>query len=192
MTTSAVLAARALRRLQVTAAGGTPSGASQADAEQALTDLHLSWRANGLTVPALPLDERFDQGIVAMLAVRLSEDYGKQPGPVLIRDANEGRRQIAAAFFAVPASRFDDALTSTGHDYGDGVLLGQSDDNYSAWQASTAYVLRRYVVNGANLYECIVAGTSASSGGPTGTDSSITDGTVTWSFVSINGEPPDA
>jgi hypothetical protein len=35
-------------------------------------------------------------------------------------------------------------------------------------------------MNGYTIYQCTVAGTSASSGGPTGDGSSVTDGTVTW------------
>lgn len=51
------------------------------------------------------------------------------------------------------------------------------------WEADTAYSIGDVVVNDACIYSATVAGTSASSGGPTGTDSSITDGTVTWSYV---------
>jgi hypothetical protein len=39
------------------------------------------------------------------------------------------------------------------------------------------------VVNGGNVYTCTVAGTSAASGGPTGTGASIADNTVTWQFI---------
>lgn len=55
-----------------------------------------------------------------------------------------------------------------------------------AWQASTAYALSAYVVNGGNLYRCTVAGTSAASGGPTGTNTSgIVDNTAQWGFASF-------
>jgi len=54
----------------------------------------------------------------------------------------------------------------------------------SAWTASTAYALNDEVKNGSNqIYKCISAGTSAGSGGPTGTSSSITDGGVTWQYI---------
>jgi hypothetical protein len=42
-----------------------------------------------------------------------------------------------------------------------------------AWQGSTAYVVNAAVVNGPNVYVCTVAGTSAATGGPAGTTSSI-------------------
>lgn len=53
----------------------------------------------------------------------------------------------------------------------------------TAWASSTAYTLgtRRY--NGSNVYAVATAGTSAASGGPTGTGSGITDGTVVWNYV---------
>ena len=52
-----------------------------------------------------------------------------------------------------------------------------------AWAGSTAFALSDRVVNGGNGYQCITAGTSASSGGPTGTGSSISDGTAEWKYV---------
>jgi hypothetical protein len=55
--------------------------------------------------------------------------------------------------------------------------------NNPAWTALTAYTANMYVSNGGNSYRCKVAGTSASSGGPSGTGTAITDGTVTWTYV---------
>lgn len=51
------------------------------------------------------------------------------------------------------------------------------------WAGSRAYVLNEMAHNGGNLYRVTTAGTSAASGGPTGTGASITDGGVTWTFV---------
>ena len=48
------------------------------------------------------------------------------------------------------------------------------------WLATTAYVVGDYVANSGRVYICIVAGTSAGSGGPSGTGSAIVDATVTW------------
>lgn len=53
----------------------------------------------------------------------------------------------------------------------------------SAWVGSASYVLDDRVTNGGNIYQCTIAGTAASSGGPTTEDVAITDGTVTWTFV---------
>jgi lysophospholipase L1-like esterase len=52
-----------------------------------------------------------------------------------------------------------------------------------AWKASTAYAVGQQVFNATSVYRCTVAGTSASSGGPTGSSSSITDGSVTWAYM---------
>ena len=190
MTTNAVLATRALKRIRVIGAEEDPAAADQADVIQALVDMHASWTADGLTVPGLPLETRFDQAVIAMLAVRVAGDFGRALDEVLVRDARRGERQVKAAFFGVPASRFDDAVKNTGHNYSDGIILGQSEENYSNWQASSAYRLREFVINNADLYECITAGTSAASGGPTGNSSFIADGTVTWVWRRIVGEPP--
>lgn len=52
------------------------------------------------------------------------------------------------------------------------------------WAGSTAYGLNALVLNDSGkTYVCITPGTSASSGGPTGTGSSISDGTVTWKYL---------
>lgn len=58
-------------------------------------------------------------------------------------------------------------------------LVGQN------WAASTAYLVDQHVINDSGkCYKCTVAGTSAASGGPTGTAvSGITDGTATWGYV---------
>jgi uncharacterized phage protein gp47/JayE len=52
-----------------------------------------------------------------------------------------------------------------------------------AWAPTTGYVVGQRVFNGSRAYQCTVAGTSAGSGGPTGTGSAITDGTVTWRYL---------
>lgn len=53
----------------------------------------------------------------------------------------------------------------------------------SAWAGSTAYSIgARVHVNG-NVYNCVTNGTSASSGGPSGTGTNITDGSAAWDYV---------
>jgi hypothetical protein len=52
-----------------------------------------------------------------------------------------------------------------------------------AWAGSTAYAVGHLRRNGTNMYECLVAGTSAGAGGPSGTSSSgIVDGTCEWGY----------
>ena len=106
---------------------------------------------------------------------------------ILMRDADRGWDALCAAFIAVPPSTFDDPLKHTGHYADYGFIIGEPDDPYSDWEASTDYALRDFTINNKMLYECITAGTSASSGGPTGTEASITDGTVTWCWRRVVG-----
>jgi hypothetical protein len=55
------------------------------------------------------------------------------------------------------------------------------------WRASTLYKLNAIRSNGGNLYQATQAGTSAVSGGPTGT-TTANDGTVVWTYI---GADPD-
>ena len=55
-----------------------------------------------------------------------------------------------------------------------------------AWLASTAFSVGDRASNGANTYVATTAGTSAASGGPTGTGTGIADGSVVWAFEGIN------
>lgn len=51
------------------------------------------------------------------------------------------------------------------------------------WAGSTAYSLGQKIVNGGNAYYCTSTGTSAASGGPSGTGTGITDGTCVWKYI---------
>lgn len=51
-----------------------------------------------------------------------------------------------------------------------------------AWVGSTSYSVGTYRTNGGDVYVCTTAGTSASSGGPTGTGSGIADGSCVWNY----------
>ena len=58
------------------------------------------------------------------------------------------------------------------------------DVNFAAtpWTASTTYKVGDLVRNNNNVYECDTDGTSASSGGPSGTGTNITDNSTRWDF----------
>lgn len=53
----------------------------------------------------------------------------------------------------------------------------------TAWAAETGYTEADYATNGGRLYVCTTTGTSAASGGPTGTGTAIEDGTCEWDYV---------
>jgi hypothetical protein len=61
----------------------------------------------------------------------------------------------------------------------DGGVLWQSLTT-AAWASSTLYNAGDYVTNGGLLYVATAPGTSAGSGGPSGSGTGITDNTVTW------------
>lgn len=67
-------------------------------------------------------------------------------------------------------------------------IQGPVSQAASAWQASTAYALNAYVTNGGRVYQATTGGTSAGSGGPTGTGSGISDNTVVWAYRHDVGE----
>lgn len=53
----------------------------------------------------------------------------------------------------------------------------------TAWAALTPYIVGDRRTNFNRAYQCITAGTSAGSGGPTTTATDITDGTVHWKYL---------
>lgn len=62
----------------------------------------------------------------------------------------------------------------------------------SAWAGATTYALGARVTNGGGVYQNIQAGTSAGSGGPTGTFPDVTsDGSCLWTFVGLGGAAAD-
>jgi len=63
------------------------------------------------------------------------------------------------------------------------ISSGDSYPGAPQWTGSTAYSVGNLVLNGAGIYICTTAGTSAASGGPTGTGTGITDGSVVWNYV---------
>lgn len=53
----------------------------------------------------------------------------------------------------------------------------------AAWAGTTGYVVGNRVKNNSRIYECASPGTSAGSGGPTGTATGIPDGTCSWNYL---------
>lgn len=186
MATAQQITTRALKRLSLYAAGESPAAADVVDGVEALNAMIASWEARGLSGDVLPLDARFEQGVVAMLAVRLAEDYGVKVGDVLARDADDGWKQIQGAFFAVPESRFEGPLKNVGVNAVYSIITGDPS-NYDEWVADTEYTVRTHATLNGNLYECVTGGTSGSTG-PSGTGSAITDGTVTWCWRRVTGD----
>jgi parallel beta-helix repeat protein len=57
------------------------------------------------------------------------------------------------------------------------------------WKGTTVYTIGQYVHNDGNIYIADMNGTSAGSGGPTGTGSDIVDGTTRWDYVAPFWQP---
>ncbi len=57
------------------------------------------------------------------------------------------------------------------------------------WAITTPYVIGQTVLNDTlKRYVCVIAGTSAGAGGPTGTGTAIVDGTATWNYAGATQE----
>ncbi len=52
----------------------------------------------------------------------------------------------------------------------------------AGWQPNVAVMAGQYAVNGGSTYLYVTSGTTAASGGPTGAETAIQDGTAVWSF----------
>lgn len=91
-----------------------------------------------------------------------------------------GQRAFEGAFECIKAG------TSTT----DAALGPKGTTNGLPWLASTAYTLGTERANAGKVYIVTTAGTSAASGGPTGTGSGIVDGTVVWALGGIPDETP--
>lgn len=184
MATATEIAKKALKRLGIVNAGETPSAVDVKDAVDAFADMVSSFESRVLTGDVLPFDSRFDAGLVAMLAESIAEDYSITPGPVLKRDAKDAWRAIKAHYTFVPNSKFDLSLTQNSVNAQQRILSGSVMGD-PVWSGLTSFKVRSFVTNNSNRYECVTGGISASSGGPTGTGSEISDGTVVWCWRGV-------
>jgi hypothetical protein len=110
------------------------------------------------------------------------------PTQLVTFDDSTGRAGYGTATaFATPAGRFllfcDEANgLFTWSETGDAWTQAVGSTT-QLWQPSTFYAVGNRVVLGGNVYECDTAGTSHTSGGPTGTGADIADGTAQWDYV---------
>lgn len=178
MSSSADIVTRALKRIRVIDANETPAAEDASNGLEALNAMVASWAAKGVNVSSdIPLPAKHEAGIIALLAVRLSSDYGADVSQQLAIDARDGWFSLQADYIRAPDATFDTALTKMpSQRY---VTFG----GRAAWRPVTAYGLNEQVTNAGNVYQVTTAGTSGTGNGPTGTDASITDGSVVWMWV---------
>ena len=96
--------------------------------------------------------------------------------------ASASGADIVVTASAVTGINDGDGFKST--DVGRLLSIGHQADD---WAASTAYAVGVVKANSNNVYECIRAGTSDGSGGPSGEGDEIKDNTCTWKFVADGG-----
>jgi hypothetical protein len=179
VSSSAQIVTRALKRLSLVAPGEDPAAADAEDGLAALNAMLAGWAADGINVsPDVPLPAKHEEGVVALLAVRLAPDFGREAPAQVHADADKGMARLQSDYISAPLASFDCALRGMPSI---GLIATATVDD---WAVSTAYLEFDRVEANRKIYECIVAGTSASSGvGPQANSDEITDGTVTWRFL---------
>ena len=108
----------ALKRFRVLAGNETASSVDAADALTALNEMMFALKFEGadtqwdeaVLTTTFPLDDAHSQGVKAMLAVRLAEEYGKPVGAVLARDAANGLTGLRNDYGIIEDMQLDDAL----------------------------------------------------------------------------------
>tara|TARA_R110000787_G_scaffold91459_2_gene192792 strand:+ start:12443 stop:14893 length:2451 start_codon:yes stop_codon:yes gene_type:complete len=88
------------------------------------------------------------------------------------------------AFTASAITGINDGAGFQATDIGRLITVGHQA---TAWAASTAYAVLAIVRNSGNVYECIKAGTSEGSGGPSSEGDEIVDDGATWKYLRDGG-----
>lgn len=180
MSSSSDIVKRALKRLGIVAPGEDVDAADASDGNAALNAMIAAWQNHGIDIaPDVPIASRHEDGMVALLAVRLAPDYGKTVSADIRAEADRGWSGLLAEYHRVPNAQFDPALTNTPTQVS---YIGINPP--LSWEPQTAYTIGDRRQYRGRIYECTVAGTSAALVGPTAR-TTATDGTVTWSFVEV-------
>jgi len=130
---------RALQRLSLLVGGESADTGDAEIARSAFEGLVNGWLADGLSVTnsagtavvladyaladAFPISEVHFEGVAAMLAVTISDDFEVQPKPLVMKDARRGEQRIYAAFMPSMVTKVDRALNRL-----DNSLLWPSQD----------------------------------------------------------------
>lgn len=123
MTTAYSLVKGALRLIAVIASGEEPTASDMADGIEALNQMAqalrddgigLSWVDIALSTEEIPVAASHIKALKYLLAVDLAPEYGVQPSPFVISQAEGGYRALQAAFTIVPDATFDTGLASIG------------------------------------------------------------------------------
>lgn len=142
-----------------------------------------TFRANGADTPTVKTEFRISH-VKLSLGGMLPRNYG---GGALV-DATANRMRPLRWYGELPTwgdyidgDRVDDIAPAVGNPQG--WVCTTAGALASAWQATTAYAIGDWVENDSGkIYICDQAGTSAGSGGPTGTGADIVDNTARWDY----------
>lgn len=119
--TMRAITTRAMQRLKILQPGQVPDANEIAIVNDALNGMMHGWRKKGVdtehTTLALggtfPLDEAFEEGVSALLAVHMSPEYGKQVDAMTAHDARECWTDLLAEYVVmVTSASFDSVLTN--------------------------------------------------------------------------------
>ena len=111
MATTSAIITRAFRRLNIIRPNASPSATQAQYGLDAFNEMIDSWIGSGVDVTAdLPLAAKYELGLVALLAMRLSGDYGIEPPPQLAIDARDGWLTLQAGYITAPTADYPDGL----------------------------------------------------------------------------------
>lgn len=185
MATANEIATRALRRLGVVDATEDPAAHDVQFCTDMLASIIAEWDVYGMAGEVQPLDARFEKGLIAVLAVSVAETFNKEPGPILMRDAEAGEESLMSAFVPVRSQKIDNALLRMSGGPFNGGCRALPAPGIQEWQAGVDYRLGVEVYSGSYIYRATQGGVSSVA--PTGTESAITDGGVIWQFDRVYG-----
>ena len=113
MATAEDIITGALSRLAILRIGGVPSAAQSRSGLQALNAMVNAWYADGVQLDlSVPFPVQHEEGIVAMLALKLAPSYGEAAivPPTLAKDARDGWQRLLAEYIFAPNAIVDSAL----------------------------------------------------------------------------------
>lgn len=183
MSSSAEIVTRSLRRLGLFEPSESPPATDLSNGMAALNAMLAGWSADGINVSAdVPLPAKHEEGVTALLAVRLSSDYPGSLTQQVKDDADRGMSRLMADYISAPLASFDRGLTLMSSRRSSLSIVPSVDD----WVTLTEYAeFDRVLADDRHIYECIIAGTSGAAE-PHGTGQEIADGTVTWRFIGFS------
>lgn len=120
MSTARDICTKAVRRL-IPAVGQDLSADEAGIVLDALNKMMSAWAVNGVDVnhytmeleTPFPLEEMFEQGVIALLAMRVAGDFGVTDDAIpsgVVRDADEGWSALQATYIQPGKVRFDGGL----------------------------------------------------------------------------------